>query len=125
MPKEYFHAQFQLDGKKFKFKTDGENLTEVRIRIGFPNKFEVLKAYFLDEKTIKVDFVGYCGCTLADSIRESNDIKYDDYPVELQLKQNIPEIINVVFELTKVENCNNEKFVPETAGGGILVGTGG
>ncbi len=126
MYKEYFYAEFQVDGKKFKFKTDGERLTEVKFKIKFPNEFGVLKAYFEeDNTTIRIDFVGYCGCTLADGLKESTSLKKEDVKVEIGDNHEIPSMIKVGFHLTEVENCDKDNFVPETAGGGILVGTGG
>ena len=121
----YFHSAFQVDGKKFKFKSENRELTEVKLKVKFPDQFKHLKAYFSSEDTIKIDFRGLSGCTLAENLEKSTSSITKNINVDLEGNSSIPSIIKVEFHLTEVDNCKQDNFVPETAGGGILVGTWG
>ena len=121
----YFHSTFQVDGKKFKFKSENGEFTEVKLKIKYPDQFKVLKAYFKSDDTIKIDLKGLSGCTLAENLAKSSSSITDNIDVDLIGSPSTAPTIKIIFELTEVENCSQDSLVPETAGGGILVGTGG
>lgn len=125
MAKEYLYAGFELDDKKLKFETDRDGFTEVKFKIRFPDNFEFLKAYFDEENLIRIDFKGLDGCTLAENLEKSSSFKNEIIKVKLDNSGDIPSTIKLQYEMVEVENCKSQNFVPETAGGGILVGTGG
>jgi len=125
MDKEYTRVQFGVDSKKVHFKTNNGNLTEVKFKIYFPDKFEFLKAQFIKNNLIRIDFKGLEGCEVSDSLGKSKKEETKNIRVELDNFSGTPDAIKVQFELLEVENCKKDNFVPETAGGGILVGTGG
>lgn len=125
MDKEYERIQFGVDSKKLHFKTNGGKLTEVKFKIHFPNKFKFLKAVLVNNELIKVDFKGLDGCTVADNLMKSTKEEIENIDVDLSKVKVIPKSIRIEYELVEVENCDKPGFVPETAGGGILVGTGG
>ena len=122
---EYIHSEFQLEGKKFKFETDGQKFTKIEFKLKFPDQFRVLKAKSVGENTIKVNFKGLSGCTLAENLLKSTKSVTKKTKVDLEEDLAINQVLKIEFELTEVENCKRDNFVPETAGGGILVGTGG
>jgi len=125
MTKEYVNSQFEVESKKLQFKSNSGKLTEVHFKIRFPEKFEVLKAEFTDDDHIVIKFKGTDGCTLAENLINSKSSTTKKVEVELGQRSSIPGTIKIEYILAEVSNTCKPNFVPETAGGGILVGTGG
>lgn len=123
MDKEYNRVQFGIDSKKLHFKTDAGNLTEVKFKIHFPDKFKFLNAEFKNNDLIQINLKGLEGCKVADSLAKSGAEKTKNISVSLKNFSGIPGTIKYQFEMVEVSNCKEDNFLPETAGGGILVGT--
>ena len=122
---EYVNSQFDVESKKLQFKSNSGKLTEVHFKIRFPEKFEVLTAQFTADDQIVIEFKGTDGCTLAENLLNSKTSKTEKLKVELGQRSSIPGSIKIEYILAKVSDTCKPNFVPDTAGGGILVGTGG
>lgn len=122
MDKEYQRIQFGVESKKLRFKTNGGKLTEVNFKIHFPDKFEFLNAEFLKSELIKVNFRGLEGCTVIENLMNSTREESKNIKVILNDIAKIPDRIKIEYILAEVSANCKENFVPDTAGGGILVG---
>ncbi|GAA4311703.1 hypothetical protein GCM10023115_32560 [Pontixanthobacter gangjinensis] len=125
MDKEYNRVLFGIDSKKLNFKTNAGKLTEVMFKIHFPDKFELLSAKFVNKERIEIKFTGTDGSTVEENLSNSTREISDQISVDLSEVTEIPKAISIEFILAQVEGPAQEGFVPDTVGGGILVGTGG
>ncbi|WP_026933105.1 hypothetical protein [Christiangramia echinicola] len=125
MDKEYERVQFGVDSKKLHFKTNGGKLSEVKFKIHFPEKFEFLNAEFTEKEKIEIYFKGIAGSTVNENWSSSIKEETQNITVDLSNVTGIPKVMGIEYILSAVKAKTEEGFVPETAGGGILVGTGG
>ncbi|MDX1761111.1 MAG: hypothetical protein R3218_03065 [Christiangramia sp.] len=125
MDKEYTRILFGIESKRLQFKSNSGRLAEAKFKIHFPNKFKFLNATYTSERKIEINFRGIDGSTLEENLANSTKEEFEQIPVDLSKVTNIPKLIRVEFFLTEVDNPSQESFLPDTVGGGILVGTGG
>ena len=125
MDNEYTRILFGIESKKLQFKSNSGRLPEVKFKIHFPNKFKFLNANFTSEGKIEINFRGIDGSTLEENLANSTKEETEQILVDHSKVTNIPKLIRVEFFMTEIGDPSQESFLPDTVGGGILVGTGG
>lgn len=129
MEKKYTRVEFGIDDKEpeFSYKEEehGRFYTKIKINFHCPDKFVYKEEWKIDNDELHL-FIK--GGKPEDSIESLNEASCGEnfYNINEKVNGEIPVVnkLNIIFHWNEYDN-GDSGFMPETAGGGILVGTGG
>ncbi|MCM4157345.1 hypothetical protein [Gramella sp. AN32] len=125
--KEYKRTEFGIDQKKNSFQIttkDGKDIYKnIKLDFHFPSEFRYRNQWDIDGEELKLYFKGgTANDTNEDLIKLSNSERSETINENVE-SRDIPVVKKLRICFVRDQNEDGSGFLPETTGGGILVGT--